>query len=296
MPVIFSFAPEHALATAGLLAGLAIVLSRGRRAGRPDRFVASAGLSVLAAFLFARSFFDHYLAHLCVPAAMLTGLAVSDLVAKSGRLALRTRMAIAAVVLALLGVSAARVMLQPVRAPWIADIGQAVRSLVPADATLTAFEPAWSTAGGRLPAAGGGVPAFVDPYGAMLSAAVADGSRFTDSASALHSDAAQRAARGALDNSRFVILGPRGLVQLTPDTLDWFRSRFILRYPPVGTEALDLWEKRPLASSGPTTPLSGSGPRPTLLLLTRRTNVVNLNNNVKLFSRGGLWTIRRLSD
>jgi hypothetical protein len=40
-----------------------------------------------------------------------------------------------------------------------------------------------------------------------------------------------------------VVLGWRGAWQLSPDTRQWFESRFTRRLPRAGEPGMDLWER-----------------------------------------------------
>ena len=242
---MISVRPTYVLSTASAIAGLCVVLYRGRHATRTERFVAAAWGSIFILFLISKTFFEHYLAHLMVPGALLGGLSISVLVRWASTKRARVQVALAVVCMSAWTYSTARVMLLPVRAPWLLQIGQTVAKVVPAHASLLAFEPAWAISGGRLPTAAPGTLVMLDPYADMIYAAVENGARFPNVVSALHSDAAQRRLRAVLEDSDFVILGRRGRRQSSPDTMAWLRAHYISRSPYQDTDALDLWERVP---------------------------------------------------
>ena len=72
---------------------------------------------------------------------------------------------------------------------------------------------------------------------------MASGQRLTHVTEAFQTPGAQQAVRELLSRSRFVVLGWRGEWQLSEDTRQWFRSRFVRRYPAEGEDGVDLWEQ-----------------------------------------------------
>lgn len=232
---------------AGLLPVAGVVLAWGRRP-KPNRalvFFSLAYLVVAASLFCAPVFWDHYLAQLLPPGAVLGGFAFSVLRGGS-----RRRRAIAAVALAVACLaSLVATVRSNVRAPWVAATSAVLRTLAPGDAAVFAFEPAWALACGRLPAMGPSASIIADPYGDMLLAAVMSGDRFPSDLSAFHSPASQRRLREVLLQARFVVIGPRGWWQMTPDTVGWLRAHFLQRAPGANVAGLDVWERRSEADS-----------------------------------------------
>jgi hypothetical protein len=130
------------------------------------------------------------------------------------------------------------------RAPEQVALGGYVRQVVPPDAPLCAFEPAWGLAGGRLPPRLPGAPLVVDSYALMLRDALDSGERFPSTDAAFHASASQQDIRPLLERCRFVVLGWRGAWQLSAESQRWFQERFVRRYPAPGQAGLDLWERR----------------------------------------------------
>lgn len=131
------------------------------------------------------------------------------------------------------------------KAPEQMALGQYLRQAVPPEASLFTFEPAWVIVAGRLPAAAPGVPLVVDSYAVMLQGAMASGREFAHVKEAFQTQASQAVIRQVLEQSRFVVLGWRGTWQLSQESQQWFRSRFIRRFPAEGREGLELWEQLP---------------------------------------------------
>jgi hypothetical protein len=131
------------------------------------------------------------------------------------------------------------------RTPEQAALGRHIRQSVPPEAPLFAFEPAWGLAGGRLPPVISGAPLVVDSYALMLQGGMASGQRLTHATEAFQTPGSQQALRELLSRSRFVVLGWRGDWQLSEDSKQWFRSRFVRRFPREGEGGIDLWEQVP---------------------------------------------------
>lgn len=231
------------------LLGLAVAAGRAFRASSPsqplERLIAVAFLLTVAAFLSSPSYWNQYNAYLAASESVLAGLGAATVYAWS--VAYRPHLARYAAVLLCVAVlvPTARPLLHGLRmrAPEQAALGRYIRQSVPPEAPLFAFEPAWGVAGGRLPSVVPGAPLVVDSYALMIQGSMASGQRLTHVTEAFQTPGAQQAVRELLSRSRFVVLGWRGEWQLSEDTRQWFRSRFVRRYPAEGEDGVDLWEQ-----------------------------------------------------
>src|SRR5262249_51671748 len=183
-------------------------------------------------------------AHLAVPESALAGSAGAALWAWAMGGVTRARStAVAAVLAAIPCLGARRAILTGVRrSPDLVAVGQFIRASVPASARIVSFEPAWVVAGGRLPDTAEG-KTVVDSYGTMLIDAASTGRRFSSATEPLGDDAAERGLREALEEGRLGIGGDRGYWEMSPHPQQWFRPRFVQRFPPAGVEGIDVWER-----------------------------------------------------
>lgn len=243
---------ERRLVSVGLaLLGFAVACMRAWRRpslSRPEeRLLAVAFALTLTAFLLSPSYWNQYNAYLAASEAVLAGLGAAVLHGWS-QAAHRNAARYAA---AGLCVAVLLPTLRPLsqgwrmRAPEQVALGRYIRQAVPPEAPLFTFEPAWALTGGRLPPVIAGAPLVVDSYALMLQGAMASGQRFPHSTNAFQTPGSQQALRELLVRSRFVVVGWRGDWQLSESSKQWFRARFIRRFPPEGEGGLDLWEQLP---------------------------------------------------
>ncbi|NBD12726.1 glycosyltransferase family 87 protein [Corallococcus silvisoli] len=235
---------EVVLALIGLGAAGARAL-RTDAEGRPtSRFFACAFVLGVALFLASRTYWNQYNAHLAASEAVLAGLGAAVLHAFSQRWGRTASRAVAGLALAGACLPGAWHVVESAlwQAPDVVALARYLRAEVPPNACLFAFDPGWGLAAGRLPT---GATPVVDSYATMLQDAMSTGDRFEDTAEALSAPEAQQALRVMLDACRFVVLGPRGDWQLTPESRPWFKQRFVRRFPTGDTGGVDLWEHRP---------------------------------------------------
>jgi hypothetical protein len=228
------------------LCGLALALVRARdQSQRTERFFATAFLVILAVFVFSPTYWSQYNAHLALPESALAGYGAASLWAWAWRARAKLRwIAVSALLVAVPAWGARRAILTGRgRSPEQVALAQFVRRNVPLSAPLFAFDPSWSIAAGRLPDNGPKASRVVDSYATILLDASRAGRRFTSTAEAFRDPASQVSIRRVLAESRFVIVGGRGTSQMSPETLAWFRSSFNQRFPPPGTEGIDVWER-----------------------------------------------------
>lgn len=226
------------LAAVGVLMTIGAVSTK-RRTSRGERYFAVAHLMTLAGFVASSSYWSSYNAHLAAGQTVLAGLAA----ARIALLLPKPQAGAAAISLALIVAHAGEVRdlwrNARVRAPELQAVREAVRSTVPGNASLFAFDPTWALAGGRLPDSG--AAPVVDSYGAMLMDAVQAGPKFSSTAEAFKAAGPQQPMKARLAASHYVILGPRGREQLTDANLAWFRSNFLCITPRAGE--LCVWER-----------------------------------------------------
>ncbi|HZH15018.1 MAG TPA: glycosyltransferase 87 family protein [Archangium sp.] len=242
---------ERRLVGVGLaLLGLGVAAVRSFRASTPsrptERFFAVAYALTVAAFLASPSYWNQYNAHLAASEAVLAGLGAAAI--HGGLLARRWRWAHAVPVLLAVAVPlvSARHLREGLRAraPDLPALGMYLRQSVPADAPVCAFEPAWGLTGGRLPPRLPGAPLVVDSYALMLQDALASGEQFASTQAAFYASASQRGILPLLERCRYVVLGWRGAWQLSAESQQWFRERFVRRFPAEGQGGPDVWERR----------------------------------------------------
>lgn len=241
---------ERRLVGVGLaLLGLWVATVRSFQSTRPsrpaERLFAVVYVLTVAAFLSSPSYWNQYNAHLAASEAVLAGLGAATL---QGWLSARGRTWARAVPLVL----AVTVPLAPAkylrrgarqRAPDLVALGRYLRQSVPADAPLCSFEPAWGLTGGRLPPRLPGAPLVVDSYALMLQDALDSGEHFPSTGAAFLASASQNDIRPLLERCRFVVLGWRGAWQLSEESQQWFRERFVRRFPAEGQGGPDVWER-----------------------------------------------------
>ncbi|WP_338264510.1 ArnT family glycosyltransferase [Corallococcus caeni] len=232
------------LAAVGLCVALFRAVRRSTRAeAAPERFVATAYLLTVAAYLAAHSYWSNYNALLAGPEALLAGLGAAALV---GFAAARARpVGAVAFGLVLLGpLYSVREALRgsEIRPPEQVLQARYVRDQVPPDASLCGFEPGWGLLAGRLPPVLPGQAVPVDPYALMLQDALTSGARFPDAAAAFASADSQTRMLALLGQCDFVLLGARGQWQLSSDSRQWFEAHYTRGVSP-DSPAVELWRR-----------------------------------------------------
>jgi glycosyl transferase family 87 len=242
---------ERRLVGVGLaLLGLLVASVRSFRASGPsrptERFFAVAYVVTVAAFLASPSYWNQYNAHLAASEAVLAGLGAAALhgwLSARGWTWARAVPVLLAVAVPLVSARHLREGLRA-RAPDLPALGSYLRQSVPADAPVCSFEPAWGLTGGRLPPRLPGVPVVVDAYALMLQDALGSGEHFASTQAAFSASASQRGILLVLERCRYVVLGWRGAWQLSGESQQWFRERFVRRFPAEGQGGPDVWERR----------------------------------------------------
>ncbi len=256
-------AGRHAATGLLALAGLAVALVRARRASaRGERMLLAATGATVAMFLSGQSYYSHYNSHRALAEAALAGLAVGALwrlgAGRAGRVAAgagggfatavaTARRVVGAVVLAAVvgfaGWLSVEEGLDDARrtSPELVALGHEVARL-PAGECVYVFEPTWAFAGGRVPDTPPGGPVVIDPYGAMIFAAVEDGADFPDLGALFADERSQRPVREAMAACRFVVAGSRGDFQLSAASKQWLEANYLRRAP--GSSPVDIWERR----------------------------------------------------
>ena len=231
-----------------IVCGLAFALGRARDPSqRAERFFACAFIVIVASFLASPSYWSQYNAHLALPESALAGYGAANLWRWASRPGAKFRFVpVSALLVAVLAWGARRAILTGRRrSTELIALAQFVGRGVPLSATLFAFDPSWTIAAGRLPGDGPEASRVVDSYATMLLDASRSRRRFASAVEAFGDPASQVTVRRALAQSRFVIVGARGHRQMSPETLTWFQSRFVQRFPPPGAEGIDVWERAP---------------------------------------------------
>jgi hypothetical protein len=226
-----------------IVCGIAFALSRARDPGcRNERFFAAGFILLVAAFLASPAFWDQYNAHLAVPESALAGYGA----ASAWRWASRGRARFANALLAAWFVAVIAwgirrgIRTGEQRSPELIAVGHFLRTEVPPGAAVFALDPAWSLAGGRLPAAG-----VVDVYATMLIEALRTGRPFANAPEAIRDPASQAILRRALDRAQFAIV-QRDDGRLTPEVQRWFHSRFVRRwFEAKGRNDVEVFEHKP---------------------------------------------------
>lgn len=245
------------LAAVGLGVALFRAVRRGTRAeAAPERFVATAYLLTVAAYLAAHSYWSNYNALLAGPEALLAGLGAAALV---GFASARTRpvgvVAFGLVLLAPLHSLQETLRGSAIRPPEQVLQARYVREQVPPDASLCGFEPGWGLMAGRLPPMLPGQAVPVDPYALMLQDALTSGEHFPDAAAAFANEDSQKRMLALLGRCDFVLLGSRGHRQLSSDSLRWFESNYTRAVSP-DAPAAELWRRH----EPPSDSLTGASP------------------------------------
>jgi len=230
-----------------IFCGLLFAAVRARGASRrAERFFASGFVLIVAAFLASSTYWSQYNAHLALPESMLAGYGAASLWqwASQGRARFFRRALVSALLAAVPAWGVRRALLTGrQRSPELPALGHFVQAQIPVDACLLSFEPAWSAAGGRLPDNGPQLPRVVDSYATILLDALRASRGFADTGQAFRDPSSQGTIRRALEQCRFAIVGGRGYSEMSPETQQWFRSRFVQRFPPAGVEGIDVWER-----------------------------------------------------
>ena len=229
-----------------IVCGLIFAVVRARDPSRRgERFFASGFVLIAAAFLASSTYWSQYNAYLALPEAMLAGYGAASLWQWGSQGRAKFRWALVSVLLAAVPAWGTRraILTGRQRSPELAALGVFVQAQIPADACLLSFEPAWSAAGGRLPDNGPQLPRIVDSYATILLDALRASHRFADTGEAFRDPSSQLTIRRALEQCRFAIVGGRGYWEMSPQTQQWFRTRFVRRFPPPGVEGIDVWER-----------------------------------------------------
>lgn len=232
------------LALLGLGVALTRALRRSTRAeAAPERFVATAYLLTVAAYLAAHSYWSNYNALLAGPEALLGGLGAAALVSFAATRA-RPVGAVASglVVLAPLHSGLEALRGAEIRPPEQVLQARYVREHVPPDAALCGFEPGRALLAGRLPPVLPGHPLVVDPYALMLQDALASGARFENATAAFATPDSQRRMLALLERCDFALLGPRGQWQLSADSRRWFEATYTRDVSPA-SPAIEVWRR-----------------------------------------------------
>jgi hypothetical protein len=240
------------LTAVGLCVALVRTVRRSTRAeAAPERFVATAYLLTVAAYLAARSYWSNYNALLAGPECLLAGLGAAALVGLAAAKA-RPAGAVAWGLVLLAPLHSVREVLRgaEIRPPEQVLQARYAREQVPPDASLCGFEPGWGVLAGRLPPALPGQAVPVDPYALMLQDALMPGTRFPDAAAAFASADSQRRMVALLERCDFVLLGARGPRQLSADSLRWFEANHTRSVPP-DAPGVELWRRREPPSGTP---------------------------------------------
>ncbi len=241
---------ERRLVGMGLaLLGLVLVAVRAFRVAQPtrpaERLVAVAYTLTLAAFLATPSYWSHYNTYLAASESVLAGMGAAALCQWLDR----WQPGLSGYAAVLLGVAVVLPTVKylrgglKLRAPEQMALGRYLRQSVPKDAPLFSFEPAWALAAGRLPSVIAGSPLVVDSTAVMVSDALGTGQSFSQATEAFRSPASQRTVLELLGKCRFVVVGPRGQMQLTDESKQWLREHFVQRFPPPGEAGVDVWER-----------------------------------------------------
>ncbi|WP_147470068.1 glycosyltransferase family 39 protein [Corallococcus sp. AB049A] len=241
------------LAAVGLCVALARAVRRGTRAqAAPERFVATAYLLTVAAYLAAHSYWSNYNALLAGPEALLAGLGAAALVGlASARARPAGAVAFGLVLLAPLHSLREALRGSEIRPPEQVLLARYVREQVPPDASLCGFEPGWGLLAGRLPPRLPGQAVPLDTYALMLQDAVASGTRFPDAAAAFASADSQTRMLALLARCDFVLLGARGQWQLSTGSRRWFQANYSRGVSP-DSPAVELWRRHELTSASAT--------------------------------------------
>ena len=228
-----------------ILAAMAVVALASRRIRLTPiaQGLVPAYVLTLVAFLASRAYWAQYNAHLIASEAVLAGVfagwATSELAQRWPRL---VPWALAlALVAASVAVSLREIFVKVRRSPQLVDLTREL-AVLPPEACVFAFEPAWTLGAGRVGQRAGDTHALVDTYAAMVGAATATGARFDRVNAAFDSPQSQREVRALLERCRFVVLGARGRIQLSKETQDWFTQTFEPASPRGATP--DLWQQR----------------------------------------------------
>lgn len=199
----------------GLLALVGFAVTR-------QRLFQLAWLGTIALFLFARTFWNQYNAHLAPAEAILAGLGAAWLYARLEQRPRALRLAAAVLLCGALVPSAVHTArtygrrakeLERKNAELAALVSD-LRAWASQKDRVCAFEPAWLLAADRLVPHGAGLVPMVDSYALGLLDATRSGRSFADAAQAFDDPLSQRTVARALAGCDVVVLGPRGRVQL----------------------------------------------------------------------------------
>ena len=217
------FGGGHLVITA--LAVIALVSMFRGEVSREKRFFATATILTVIAFLAASSYWPQYNCYLAASECVLAGFGAELLLRKNV-------IGIAIVALHLLFAAPGLIETSPERSLDVVAVGNAIRAVLPPNASLFAFDPLWAIAGGRL-------PRVVDTYAAALIDAGKQ--KYPNVDDAFHSPNAQQKLRAQLSTSDFVILGWRGNREMSDETRAWFETHFDCVAPAPGS--LCVWKR-----------------------------------------------------
>ncbi|MBZ4398562.1 glycosyltransferase family 39 protein [Myxococcus sp. AS-1-15] len=217
--------------------GVTVALARARQQDAvTERLFSAAWLLTVATFLASKSYWSQYNAHLAPTTAVLTGLG-ADFIVRQLHGARTQRIALAVTALLILTTLPGVLRAAKQKDRFLLPLGDTLRSTVPTDAVLCAFEPAWAIAADRLPGLPLGNPAFVDPYGLMLNDALLAPTRFPNAEAAFQDAHSQRTALQLLPRCDVLLLLGRGEWQLSDTSEQWVREHF--------TRDAELWRRNP---------------------------------------------------
>jgi hypothetical protein len=228
-----------------LVALVAILLNAARRRfveiSRAERFFAVATLLTVVAFLASSSYWRQYNSYLAASECVLAGLGAASHCRCLEPFTKRATFAVVAVAILAVHLSSLRLTLESLRSPSdeLPRAARDIRSVVPREASLFAFDPTWAIAGGHLARHDGRTRTIVDSYGAMLLEAVRRGGAYATTDAAFRGAPPSRDLRALLAASQFVIPGWRGRWQMNDEDRSWFDANFVC----VTSGELCVWQK-----------------------------------------------------
>jgi 4-amino-4-deoxy-L-arabinose transferase-like glycosyltransferase len=234
---------SHLVITVLALAGLAVVVRRGRNS-RVLRFAAVWYIVTVVAFLVSESFYSHYLANLAPAAALLAaGVTREILQTNAQRDASRGRFVLGASAAALcvsLVISSAATAYNGSKSSD--DLERVAAALEGRKSCVFSFEPAWTLAAERLPSVASVGPVAVDPYAAQLEAVVRADRSYPTTKAAFSDAASLQVLARPLARCGVVVLGARGREQLGR-SFSSFRDNFV-RVAATSKRGPDVWVRR----------------------------------------------------
>ncbi|MDQ3281694.1 MAG: glycosyltransferase 87 family protein [Acidobacteriota bacterium] len=233
----------HRAATVLMIVALLAMFVRIRRGiTRDERFFATAVAVTIAGFAASSSYWTQYNSHLAASQCVLAGIGAASLL-RIRRVPRALAVVAVALLIIVLDASSMREVVRGARAR-ATDIlvsARAIHELVPANASVFAFEPAWALAAGRLPPHDDRAPVIVDSYGAMLLHAALGGRKFVDTGAAFQNADTHPQLRARLAATPYALLGWRGNWQMNGADRAWFAARFACINPEAGD--LCVWQR-----------------------------------------------------